>query len=135
VVVFEGVQKLKLSRVGKNTRPTAFAFRLGADAFEAIDPLGQIHVGAWDARGPTGRKVRLHLGPDAAPALEALIASSAEDLGVDEAAIRVNGPAVIELRLAKNGALVGKVVLPFEAEVEGRDRRGNLVAKLRAAGP
>jgi hypothetical protein len=135
VVVFEGVQKLKLSRVGKSTRPTAFAFRLGAEAFEAIDPLGQVHVGGWDARGPTGRKVRLHLGPDAAPALEELIAASAADLGVDEAEIRVTGPAFIELRLAKNGALLGKVVLPFAAQVEGRDRRGSLVAKLRVAGP
>jgi hypothetical protein len=43
------------------------------------------------------------------------------------------GPGKIELRLTKGGALVGKIAIGFEIEVDGRTRRGTYVAKLRGA--
>ncbi|HEX2484495.1 MAG TPA: hypothetical protein VHQ66_04300, partial [Myxococcota bacterium] len=131
VVVLEGVQKVALPQAGKSERETAFAFRLGADAFEGIDPLGQLYTGSWSARDARGAKLRLHLGPEAGDSIDALLAASAEDLGVEPSAIHQTGPAKIELRLAKGG-LVGKVVVRFEAEIDGRIRRGSYVAKLRS---
>ena len=44
-----------------------------------------------------------------------------------------HGPAKIELRLAKGGSIVGKVVVRFEVDVDGRTRRGSYVAKLVGA--
>jgi hypothetical protein len=132
VVVFEGVQKVAVQKAGKSEREATFAFRLGANAFEGIDPLGQLYTGAWDSRDARGAKLRLHLAPEAVGNLEALLAASAADLGVEPGAIRTSGPAKIELRLGKGGSLVGKVVVHFEVELDGRTRRGSYVAKLRS---
>jgi hypothetical protein len=132
-VVFEGVQKIQVPGLGKDERETAFAFRLGEAAFEGIDPLGQLYQGAWDARNAKGSKLRLHLAPDSGDALARLLAESAEALGVDAASLRTTGPAKVELRLAKGGALVGKIAVAFEVDVDGRTRRGTYVAKLRGA--
>lgn len=134
VVVFEGVQKLAVPRVGRSEREATFAFRLGAGAFEGIDPLGQLYTGAWSPRDAKGRKLRLHLDADATGSLEALLAASAAELDVDAGTLRAAGPAKIELRVAKGGSLVGKIALPFEVEVEGDVRRGTYVAKLRSEG-
>jgi|GEM_PF-5519501 len=133
VVVLEGVQKLALERAGRSEREATFAFRLGAGAFESLDPIGQLYAGAWNARDARGRKLRLHLPPEASGDLERLLAASAEDLGPGVEGFRLAGPARIELRLAAGGAVVGKVVVRFEAEVDGTLRRGSYVAKLRSA--
>jgi hypothetical protein len=131
-VLFQGVQKIQVPGVGKRERDTGFAFRLGQGSFEGIDPLGQLFQGAFDVRGGKGTKVRLHPAPEETETLAALLAASADDLGVDATSLRPAGPPKIELRLAKGGALVGKIVIPFEVEVGGRVRRGTYVAKLRA---
>jgi hypothetical protein len=132
-VVFEGVQKLQVSGLGKTERDTAFAFRLGEGSFQGIDPLGRLFEGAFDVRGGRGTKVRLHPAAEAAETLVRMLAASAEELGVDAAALRLAGPPKIELRLAQGGALVGKITIRFEVEVGGRVRRGSYVAKLRGA--
>jgi hypothetical protein len=131
VVVLEGVQKVAVQKAGKSLRDTAFAFRFGGGAFESVDPLGQRMLGAWDARDEAGKKLRLHPEDDATGAIEALLAESASELGVDAASLRLMGPAKIELRLAKSGAIVGKITLTFEVDVDGIARRGTYVAKLR----
>jgi hypothetical protein len=133
VVVFEGVQKLQVRGVGKLERDTAFAFRLGAGSFEAIDPLGQLYVGAWQPRNARGSKARLQLGPEAADRLARLLAASGDALGLEDVSVLATGPARIELRLAKDGALTGKITIPFEAQVEGGTKRGSYVAKLRSS--
>ena len=130
-VVLEGVQKISVPSLGKSERDTAFAFRLGEGSFEGIDPLGQLYEGAWDARNAKGSKVRLHLGPEQTDALARLLAESALDLGADTTSLQPDGPAKIELRLAKNGTLVGKITVKFTVEVEGRVKRGSYVAKLQ----
>lgn len=132
-VVLEGVQKISVPSLGKSERDTAFAFRLGEGSFEGIDPLGQLYEGAWDARNAKGSKVRLHLGPEQTDALARLLAESALDLGADTTSLQPDGPAKIELRLAKNGTLVGKITVKFTVEVEGRVKRGSYVAKLVGA--
>jgi hypothetical protein len=130
-VVFEGVQKLQVGGLGKAERAIGFAFRLGEGSFEGIDPLGQLFQGAFDVRGGRGAKVRLHPEPEGVDTLVRLLATSAEELGVEADSLRATGPAKIELRLAKGGSLVGKVTIAFEVEVDGRVRRGSYVAKLR----
>jgi hypothetical protein len=127
------VQKLQVRGVGKLERDTAFAFRLGAGSFEAIDPLGQLYVGAWQPRNARGSKARLQLGPEAADRLARLLAASGDALGLEDVSVLATGPARIELRLAKDGALTGKITIPFEAQVEGGTKRGSYVAKLRGS--
>jgi hypothetical protein len=131
VVVLEGVQKVAVQKAGKSLRDTAFAFRFGGGAFESIDPLGQRLLGAWDARDARGKKLRLHPGDEATDAIEAMLAQSAYELGVDPGTLALTGPAKIELRLAKGGAIVGKITLTFEVSVGGQVRKGSYVAKLR----
>jgi hypothetical protein len=133
VMLLEGEQKIAVKGAGKSLRETAFAFRLVDGEFEAIDPLGQAIAGAASARDARGAKLRLHAGPDANDALETLLADSAVELGIDAASVRVTGPAKIELKLAKSGALVGKISLTFEVTVDGKTQRGTYVAKLRGA--
>jgi len=132
-VVFEGVQKIQVAGLGKEERETAFAFRLGEGSFEGIDPLGHLLLGGWDARNAKGSKLRLHLADESRDALANLLAESAAALGQGGAPLRLVGPGKIELRLAKGGALVGKIAIGFEIEVDGRTRRGTYVAKLRGA--
>jgi hypothetical protein len=132
-VVLEGVQKVAIAGAGKGQRDIAFAFRLGDGAFEAIDPLGQLVAGAWDARDAKGAKARLHADANGMEAIVRLLEQSALELGVDASGLHVVGPAKIELRVAKGGALVGKVTVRFELEVDGRLRRGSYVAKLAGA--
>jgi hypothetical protein len=131
VVVLEGVQKVAVQKAGKSLRDTAFAFRFGGGAFESVDPLGQRLLGAWDARDASGKKLRLHPGDGATDAIEALLAQSAQELGIDPGTLTLTGPAKIELRLAKGGAIVGKITLAFEVSVDGQVRKGSYVAKLR----
>jgi hypothetical protein len=132
-VVFEGVQKIQVPGLGKDERDTAFAFRLGEGSFEGIDPLGQLYQGAWKPRNSRGSKLRLHLSPEAADKLARLLVASGEGLGLEPGSALPTGPAKIELRLAKGGALIGKITVPFEVEVDGRVKRGTYVAKLRSS--
>jgi hypothetical protein len=134
VVPLEGVGRTKVARLGKVERGAAFAFRLHeGGAFRGIDQLGQLYDGAWQARSARGSKLRVELAAGAEPALEALLAESVEALGADPATLRLAGPAQIELRTAKGGALGGRVKLAFELDVEGRTRRGSYVARLHEA--
>ena len=130
--VLEGQQRISVAGLGKRTADTAFAFKLGDGTFEAIDPLGHLYVGGWDARNAVGSKLRLHLGPDANPALARLLGESLGDVG--GSAPTPTGPARIELRRTARG-VVGKLVIPFEVTVDGKVHRGSYVAKLTGARP
>lgn len=128
--IFVGVQNVRVRGVGRDKRETAFAFRLGDGSFKAIDPLGQLFSGSWQALDEEGARLRLRTAAESEEALLNLLEESVREIGVEPANVRLAGKAKITLKLGDDGVPTGKVVVPFKIDVDGQTRRGSYVAKL-----
>ncbi|MGI9432830.1 MAG: M57 family metalloprotease [Myxococcota bacterium] len=129
IVIVSGAQKVKLAGVGKVRRESAFAFRIGEGWWDAVEPSGRALGGGWRERGKKGGSLRLRLDSQFEATLKELI-SEGLDGAIDAAAVSLETPPKLQLKVRKDGTVAAKVVAAFEAEVDGEVRSGKYVAKL-----
>jgi len=129
IVVVSGTQKVKLAGVGKVQRESAFAFRIGEGWWDAVEPFGRALGGGWSERGKKGNSLRLQLAPQFEATLAELI-SEGTGGAIDSAAVSLEAPPKLQLKVRKDGTVAAKVIVAFEAELDGQVRRGKYVAKL-----
>ena len=129
IVVVSGSQKVKLAGVGKFRRESAFAFRIGEGWWDAVEPFGRALGGAWSARGKKGGSLRLRLEPQFEATLVELI-SEGLDGAIDAAEVSLQAPPKLQLKVHKDGTVASKIVVAFQAEIDGSVRVGKYVAKL-----